>query len=201
MFESFCQDPVSHVRQSVLFALPAILSRLPSSRKRTQTLKTIMTLSRDPSAAVRSGVLEVLGEVIYTFCDDEMGPPNEIVRLFIGDEGRDWSFGYGSQILNSSGALSLPQNNQTRQRRQLLRTNLPLSPSTNLRRPNAALHSPHNCTPIRRRKRLDKHNNAFHHFRSHNIIVTPDQIAPYAHKILTGVRGSYNARYLTYTSR
>ena len=92
VFENFCQDTVSHVRQSVLFALPAILSRLPSPQKREQTLRTIMKLSRDPSTAVRSGVLEVLGEVIYTFHDDELGPPDEVVKLFIGEEGVDWYF-------------------------------------------------------------------------------------------------------------
>ncbi len=36
------------------------------------------------------GVLEVLGEVIYAFHGDEPGPPEEIVQMFIGEEGKDW---------------------------------------------------------------------------------------------------------------
>lgn len=36
------------------------------------------------------GVLEVLGEVIYAFHGDKPGPPEEIVQMFIGEEGKDW---------------------------------------------------------------------------------------------------------------
>lgn len=78
------------VRQSVLFALPGLLSRLPSDQRRRLALGTILKLAADPNSQVRTGVLEVLGEVIYCFHDDARGPPDELVRLFIGEEGRDW---------------------------------------------------------------------------------------------------------------
>lgn len=49
-----------------------------------------MKLNNDQTPQVRTGVLEVLGEVIYSFHKEESGPPDEIVRLFIGEEGKDW---------------------------------------------------------------------------------------------------------------
>jgi len=71
-----------------LFALPALLSRLPSRLRRQVALSTILPLSRDESAPVRSGVLEALGEVFYTFHGDECGPPDELLRLFLGTDGK-----------------------------------------------------------------------------------------------------------------
>jgi len=72
------------VRHSSLFALPALLSRLPSGLRRSVAVSTIISLSRDESAPVRTGVLEALGEVIYTFYGDDRGPPDDLLRLFLG---------------------------------------------------------------------------------------------------------------------
>lgn len=44
----------------------------------------INSLARDESQTVRSGVLEALAEVIYTFHEDPDGPPAELLRLFLG---------------------------------------------------------------------------------------------------------------------
>jgi len=84
VFDCLRADPTWHVRHSSLFALPALLSRLPSRLRRSVALSTILPLSRDESAPVRSGVLEALGEVVYAFHDDECGPPDELLRLFLG---------------------------------------------------------------------------------------------------------------------
>lgn len=84
LFESLRADPAWHVRHSSLFALPALLSRLPSGLRRSVAVSTIIPLSRDESAPVRTGVLEALGEVVYTFHDDASGPPDDLLRLFLG---------------------------------------------------------------------------------------------------------------------
>lgn len=60
------------------------MSRLTPHRRRSLALSTIIPLSTDDTAQVRSGVLEALGEVVYTFHDDEDGAPEELVRLFLG---------------------------------------------------------------------------------------------------------------------
>lgn len=44
----------------------------------------MVPLSHDESSTVRSGVLEAIGEVMYTFYVDDDGPPDELVRLFLG---------------------------------------------------------------------------------------------------------------------
>lgn len=41
-------------------------------------------MAHDDSQLVRSGVLEALAEVIYTFHEDPDGPPDELLRLFLG---------------------------------------------------------------------------------------------------------------------
>lgn len=99
MLDAFCDDPVWNVRQSVLFALPAVLSRLPTALKRAQALKTVQKLVSDPAVGVRKSVLEVLGELIYAFRGDEGGPPKELLSLFLGEESlpkKDGSHGQSS---------------------------------------------------------------------------------------------------------
>lgn len=61
-----------------------MLTRLNPRQRRALALDTIIPLSSDENADVRQGVLEALGEVIYTFHEDEAGPPEEILRLFLG---------------------------------------------------------------------------------------------------------------------
>jgi serine/threonine-protein phosphatase 4 regulatory subunit 1 len=72
------------VRHSALFALPAILSRLTPKRRRSLAIDTVVPLSIDEMPTVRLGVLEALGEVLHTFYKDDGGPPEEILRLFLG---------------------------------------------------------------------------------------------------------------------
>lgn len=61
-----------------------MLSRLTPASRRSVAVSTLVPLSWDEVPAVRSGVLEALGEVLYTFHADELGPPNELVSLFLG---------------------------------------------------------------------------------------------------------------------
>ncbi|KAI0065473.1 ARM repeat-containing protein, partial [Artomyces pyxidatus] len=84
LFDSLSTDSVWNVRHSALFALPAILSRLSPQERRTLALRTILPLANDSSLAVRLRVLEALGEVIYSFRDDPGGPPDPVLRLFLG---------------------------------------------------------------------------------------------------------------------
>jgi serine/threonine-protein phosphatase 4 regulatory subunit 1 len=84
VFESLRIDSVWQVRHSALFALPAILSRLTPHQRRSLAIDTVVPLSVDESASVRLGVLEALGEIIHTFHEDTHGPPDEILRLFLG---------------------------------------------------------------------------------------------------------------------
>ncbi|KAF9564431.1 ARM repeat-containing protein [Agrocybe pediades] len=87
LFDTLRWDAVWHVRHSALFALPALLTRLSSAQRRTVALETLVALSVDQNATVRSGVLEALGEVIYTFKEDPEGPPQQLLDLFLSSRG------------------------------------------------------------------------------------------------------------------
>lgn len=91
LLQTLLRDVMPEVRSSSLFALPAILSRLPYKRRKRLSLDTILTMSMDDSSEVRQRVLEALGEVLYTFHseesprqEDERGPPEELVQMFLG---------------------------------------------------------------------------------------------------------------------
>lgn len=86
LFESLVRDAVWQVRHSAVFALPGILTRLAPQHRRTLALDVLIPLSGDVAPTVRSGVLEVLGEVIYAFHEDIGGAPRELVCLFVGQE-------------------------------------------------------------------------------------------------------------------
>ncbi|KAJ3735417.1 armadillo-type protein [Lentinula guzmanii] len=92
-------DPVHHVRHSSLFALPTIIGRLPLIQRRQIALDIMLPMSMDEAADVRAGVLEALGEVIYTFFDEakpkithdfaetemeSQTPPEELLKMFLG---------------------------------------------------------------------------------------------------------------------
>ncbi|KIK59789.1 hypothetical protein GYMLUDRAFT_44246 [Collybiopsis luxurians FD-317 M1] len=132
--QDLISDPIHHVRHSSLFALPTILSRLPFSERRQKALDIMVPMSMDESADVRAGVLEALGEVIYTFHDEAKAkathnfaihelkesetPPEELLKMFLGrtqdrraiDEQQPRVTGEGqagqrSLIANKQGAL------------------------------------------------------------------------------------------------
>jgi serine/threonine-protein phosphatase 4 regulatory subunit 1 len=89
LFNSLRADTVWHVRHSALFALPAILTRLKPDARRQLASNTLISLARDENSSVRSGVLEALGEVIYTFHDTPGSVPEDLLALFIGREGTE----------------------------------------------------------------------------------------------------------------
>ena len=86
LFENLARDTVWQVRHSAVFALPGILTRLTPQHRRTLALNILIPLSGDVAPTVRSGVLEVLGEVIYAFHEDSGGAPPELVSMFVGRE-------------------------------------------------------------------------------------------------------------------
>ncbi|RPD66313.1 ARM repeat-containing protein [Lentinus tigrinus ALCF2SS1-7] len=57
---------------------------LTPDHRRRLALDVILPLSQDEESTVRSAVLEALGEVMYTFNDDEEGPPEQLLKLFLG---------------------------------------------------------------------------------------------------------------------
>lgn len=84
LFDQLRLDSAWRVRHSAVFALSAILARLRPHERRKLAMDTVIELVVDESATVRLGVLEVLGEVLYTFREDEDGVPEDLLKLFMG---------------------------------------------------------------------------------------------------------------------
>ena len=83
---------------------------MDQSRRRTLAVQSLLKLADDPSDTVRSALLEVLGEVIYTFRDDPGGPPQELIDLFV-PERTDWHKSESEELMDffdSSSSIDLP---------------------------------------------------------------------------------------------
>lgn len=85
LFDAFAVDENPHVRQAACLALPALTRHLhPYSFKKEHTLKAIEGFCGDETSEIQNTALEVLGELIYAFHDDDEGLPNELITYFLG---------------------------------------------------------------------------------------------------------------------
>ena len=91
-------DEVAQVRQAVTVSLPALLRRIESVEfRRSFAVKAVAVLT-DSEPEVRFAALETLGEVIYAFKDDPLGPPKELLDIYMDNlshtvDGRDdWEY-------------------------------------------------------------------------------------------------------------
>ena len=78
------------------------------SRRRTLAVQSLLRLADDPSDTVRSALLEVLGEVIYTFRDDPGGPPQELIDLFVPEQNNWHKSEELMDFFDSSSSVDLP---------------------------------------------------------------------------------------------
>ncbi|KAK4685530.1 serine/threonine-protein phosphatase 4 regulatory subunit 1, partial [Tremellales sp. Uapishka_1] len=83
--EQFITDEVDHVRQSACLSLPALCRRIDSSDNRREFAVNAVSILVNGSEDVRCAALEMLGEVIYIFHDDPMGPPQELLDMYMDD--------------------------------------------------------------------------------------------------------------------
>ncbi|PWN28268.1 ARM repeat-containing protein [Jaminaea rosea] len=84
-FEQLCADKIWHVRQAATTSLPAIFGRVKGQVKRETVVKLMRAFAGDVSRNVRTTALEIIGEAIYLFHEDEGGVPQELVRFFLGE--------------------------------------------------------------------------------------------------------------------
>lgn len=100
LFQRWLHDTTWNVRQAAIFTLPNILNRLPPAQRRSLALGVLPKYAQDENETVRASVLEVLGEVIYAFKDDDDGPPAEILSLYLGDSSK-WAASAADGMWNS----------------------------------------------------------------------------------------------------
>ncbi|GAA5934091.1 uncharacterized protein JCM15063_000552 [Sporobolomyces koalae] len=84
LHDVFCQDPLWHVRRAAVLALPAVCKPLPRDSLHKKAVEAIRRFSTDESRNVRSGALEIAGELIYLFHEDPAGVPDELLSFFLG---------------------------------------------------------------------------------------------------------------------
>ncbi|KAK4053327.1 hypothetical protein OIO90_003939 [Microbotryomycetes sp. JL221] len=84
LHSSFAADAVWHVRRTACLVLPAICKRLPKDLRRARATDMVKQFNSDTARQVRSGALEVCGELIYTFYEDPDGVPEDILSIFLG---------------------------------------------------------------------------------------------------------------------
>lgn len=73
-----------HVRRAAVLALPSLCKCLPRPSLRSQAVKAIVQFGADDNRNVRSGALEVCGELVYLFHEDPDGVPDELLAFFLG---------------------------------------------------------------------------------------------------------------------
>lgn len=87
LFELFISDEINHVRQSACVALPALCRRIDSSEYRRDFAVRSVLILVDSGPDVKCAVLEMMGEIIYVFDKDPDGPPDELLQVYMDDEG------------------------------------------------------------------------------------------------------------------
>lgn len=85
VFNLFVNDTDDNVRQSACVTLPALCKRIiDNSERRTFAVETVAILMSS-TEEVQFALLEVLGEVIYTFVEDPQGPPTQLLEAYCDD--------------------------------------------------------------------------------------------------------------------
>lgn len=92
MFDTFVHDQVELVRQAVAVALPALVKRIESLEDRRSVAVDGLKSLYSAGDGCRFAAMEVLGELIYAFHDDPLGPPVEIVDIYKDDSNEDEVF-------------------------------------------------------------------------------------------------------------
>lgn len=78
-------DETEHVQQSACLALPAICKRIEDIAYRRDFAVNAVSILACAGDEVRCAMLEMLGEIIYVFVDDETGPPKELLDVYTED--------------------------------------------------------------------------------------------------------------------
>jgi serine/threonine-protein phosphatase 4 regulatory subunit 1 len=85
LFDAFAIDENPHVRQAACLALPALTRHLhPYKFKKEHTLKVLPGFFQDETKEIQNTALEVLGELIYAFHEEDEGLPRELIDYFLG---------------------------------------------------------------------------------------------------------------------
>jgi serine/threonine-protein phosphatase 4 regulatory subunit 1 len=87
LFDHLANDETEHVRQSICLSLPALCRRIETPEvKKEFAVRAVIALSAS-GEDVKCALLEMMGEVIHSFESDAMGPPIELLKVYMEDQG------------------------------------------------------------------------------------------------------------------
>lgn len=86
LHDAFSKDAQWLVRRAAVLAVPSVCARLPRLALREAAVRAVSRFAEDEDRNVRSGALEICGELIYLFHEDPDGVPDEALRFFLGEK-------------------------------------------------------------------------------------------------------------------
>jgi len=81
IYDTFVQDDTWHIRRACCTILPSLIASLPKEMKASKVDQVYETFSTDVSYSVRNSFMEVLGEVIAKFEQDQV--PDSLLTHFL----------------------------------------------------------------------------------------------------------------------
>jgi serine/threonine-protein phosphatase 4 regulatory subunit 1 len=87
VFVKLAADEDPQVRQSACTSLPALCKRIVSDEeRRVFAVKIVEGFMSSGNEDVECAALEALGEVIYAFANDPLGPPHQLLEIYCDDK-------------------------------------------------------------------------------------------------------------------
>ncbi|KAJ9096805.1 hypothetical protein QFC21_005076 [Naganishia friedmannii] len=104
LFENYVMDQNEQVRQSACLCLPALCKRISNIEDRRSYATRAFDTLLNSGDLVQYTALEIIGEIVHLFNDDPMGPPQELLAVYLNQ----------SELTQEKGPTSDPDDDAVR---------------------------------------------------------------------------------------
>ncbi|KAJ9113627.1 hypothetical protein QFC22_005935 [Naganishia vaughanmartiniae] len=105
LFENYVMDQNEQVRQSACLCLPALCKRISNIEDRRSYATRAFDTLLNSGDLVQYTALEIIGEIVHLFYDDPLGPPQELLDVYLNQ----------SKLIREKGLTSDPEDDVVRQ--------------------------------------------------------------------------------------
>ncbi|KAJ9104057.1 hypothetical protein QFC19_004191 [Naganishia cerealis] len=105
LFENYVMDQNEQVRQSACLCLPALCKRISNPEDRRSYATRAFDTLFNSGDLVQYTALEIIGEIIHLFHDDPLGPPQELLDVYLNQ----------SELVQENGPTSEAKHDVVRQ--------------------------------------------------------------------------------------
>lgn len=98
-------DQNEQVRQSACLCLPALCKRISNIEDRRSYATRAFDTLLNSGDLVQYTALEIIGEIVHLFYDDPMGPPQELLDVYLNQ----------SELIQEKGPTADPEDDAVRQ--------------------------------------------------------------------------------------